>query len=91
MLGNDSDRVYSRWLDTIGNLTLTGYNASLGNRPFAEKKEIFKGKKTPYKATNFQLTKDVEDGVLRFDTWNEKSILHRANRLAGRAVSIWSR
>ena len=91
MLGRDTNRVHSQWLDSIGNLTLTGYNSSLGNRPFTEKKEIFQVKREPFKETNFQLTTHSEDGILRFDAWNEQSILERADRLVERALQIWSR
>ena len=37
-LGSDATDVHNQWLDTVGNLTLTGYNSELSNKPFAEKK-----------------------------------------------------
>ena len=84
MLGSDAKRVHSQWLDSIGNLTLTGYNPNLGNRPFGKKLELLKGSK-------FELTSDAENGVLGVDVWNEGSIKERANRLANRALRIWDR
>ena len=40
MLGDDWEVVKDRYLHTLGNLTLTGYNSELGDRPFAEKKDL---------------------------------------------------
>ena len=40
MLGPDGWEIHSRWLDTPGNLTLTGYNRELSDSPFHEKKEL---------------------------------------------------
>ena len=101
-LGANWNEVHSRWLDSIGNLTLTGYNPALSNRSFQRKKEIFEGRfeeqkevfegtERTFPGTNFQLTKDTECGVLRFDKWNEDSIQKRAGLLSRRAVSIWGR
>ena len=101
-LGDNWNDVHSRWLDSIGNLTLTGYNPALSNRSFQRKKEIFEGRfeeqkevfegtERTFPGTNFQLTKDTECGVLRFDKWNEDSIQKRAGLLSRRAVSIWGR
>jgi hypothetical protein len=36
-LGADHVLIHDKWLDTLGNLTLTGYNSELGNAPFHEK------------------------------------------------------
>ena len=35
-LGPDWKAIQERWLHTIGNLTLTGYNPELSDRPFTE-------------------------------------------------------
>ena len=40
MLGDDWMAVRDRYLHTLGNLTLTGYNSELGDKPFKEKKEL---------------------------------------------------
>jgi uncharacterized protein with ParB-like and HNH nuclease domain len=82
MLGHDHDEIHDRLIDSIGNLTLTGYNAPLGNKSFGEKKEILS-------ESNFALTNDPKDGVTCADVWNEQSILNRGHRLSSRAVEIW--
>ena len=84
-LGNNAETIQQTWLDTIGNLTLTGYNPALGNKPFAEKKALLEV------GANFQLTKHPEDGVLRYNTWTSESIQERARQLTDRALRIWPR
>ena len=77
-LGPDADTVHERLLNTIGNLTLTGYNGPLSNKPFAVKKET-------YADSNITLTKDI----VKYEHWDESSILHRAETLIELVVKIW--
>ncbi|MBE9057128.1 DUF262 domain-containing protein [Sphaerospermopsis sp. LEGE 08334] len=37
MLGDNASSVHKKWLHTLGNLTLTGYNSEMGNKPFSYK------------------------------------------------------
>ena len=76
----DAYAVHEQWLDTIGNLTLTGYNPELSNKSFDEKKEILAG-------SNLELNGSLQC----FNIWNADSILARANDLADRALKIWKR
>ncbi|MEK7756928.1 MAG: DUF262 domain-containing protein, partial [Planctomycetota bacterium] len=39
-LGPDWERIQKTWLHTLGNLTLTGYNPELSDRPFTEKRDM---------------------------------------------------
>ena len=43
-LGDDHENVYRTYLDTIGNLTLTGYNSELSNSSFFRKEKVLPGK-----------------------------------------------
>ncbi len=79
-LGSEATDVYNQWLNTIGNLTLTGYNSELSNRPFTEKKAALA-------ESNFALNAPIKE----FDMWNETSIQSRANLLADRALRLWTR
>lgn len=45
MLGDNWESVHDRYLHTLGNLALTGYNSELGDLPFDEKKKSFKALK----------------------------------------------
>ena len=41
LLGQESEYDHSSWLHILGNLTLTGYNPELSNRPYSEKRALF--------------------------------------------------
>jgi len=80
-LGADWERVQQQWLHTLGNLTLTGYNAEYGDRPFAEKRDLPGGyKQSPLK---------LNVGLGQLDSWNETTIQERAGRLAEQALAVW--
>ncbi len=81
-LGPEWQRVQQQWLHTLGNLTLTGYNAEYSDRPFAEKRDMAGGfKQSPLK---------VNAGLGQLDAWNEAAIQDRAGRLADQALTVWT-
>jgi len=67
------------WLHTLGNLTLTGENSTLGNADFDTKKEI-------YTRSNFFYTRALANSA----DWTSKQIQLRAKKLAGEAIKIWT-
>lgn len=77
-LGKKYDDIHKKYLNTIGNLTLTGYNSELSNSDFDEKKVI-------YADSNIKMNRDL----LKFDLWNEESINIRANEVYKKATEIW--
>lgn len=77
-LGPEHEAVHEKWLDTLGNLTLTGYNAELGNDGFTKKKELLAN-------SHFELTKEV----LACHQWGPAEIESRAQKLAEMALTIW--
>lgn len=80
-LGLEWQRVQERWLHTLGNLTLTGYNAEYSDRPFADKRDMKGGfKESPLR---------LNEGLGGLDTWNEVAIQERAKRLAEQAAKVW--
>ena len=81
-LGHDWRRVQETWLHTLGNLTLTGYNAEYSDRPFSEKRDMKGGfRESPLK---------LNEGLSGLDNWNEDAIKHRAERLAALAAGVWA-
>ena len=81
-LGADWQRVQQQWLHTLGNLTLTGYNAEYSDHPFAEKRDMPGGfKQSPLK---------LNAGLGQLDVWNEAAIQERAGRLADQALAVWT-
>lgn len=81
MLGADAEQVQSRYLHTLGNLTLTGYNSELSARPFAEKRDIKGGFTDSHLRLNAELSK--------LSVWNEEQIQARAAKLADLATAVW--
>jgi len=81
-LGEEWQRVQQQWLHTLGNLTLTGYNAEYSDRPFAMKRDMSGGfKQSPLK---------LNAGLGTTEVWNENAIQERAGRLADEALAVWS-
>jgi uncharacterized protein with ParB-like and HNH nuclease domain/predicted transport protein len=80
-LGPDWAQVQKRWLHTLGNLTLTGYNSEMSDASFAKKRDMDMGfKQSPLR---------LNEGLGSLAAWNEGAIHDRAERLASRALSIW--
>ena len=81
-LGPEWQRVQETWLHTLGNLTLTGYNAEYSDRPFRAKRDMQGGfKESPLR---------LNEGLGALDTWNEATIQMRAKRLAEQAAQVWA-
>jgi uncharacterized protein with ParB-like and HNH nuclease domain/predicted transport protein len=80
-LGPDWQRVQQTWLHTLGNLTLTGYNAEYRDRPFVDKRDMPGGfKESPLK---------LNRGLGLVEAWDEQAIMARADRLANLAMEVW--
>ena len=80
-IGPEWRHVQETWLHTLGNLTLTGYNAEYSDRTFTEKRDMHGGfKESPLR---------LNEGLGALDTWNESTIQQRAKRLAEQAVQVW--
>ena len=73
-LGSDWQRVQQTWLHTLGNLTLTAYNADYSDRPFTEKRDM---PDAPEKGLK-QSPLNLNQGLRELETWNEDVIKVRA-------------
>ena len=81
-LGPEWQRVQETWLHTLGNLTLTGYNAEYSDRPFSEKRDMKGGfRESPLR---------LNEGLSSLDKWDEAAIKNRAERLAAVAAGVWA-
>ena len=81
-LGPEWQQIHERWLHTLGNLTLTGYNSEYSDRPFHEKRDMHGGfRESPLR---------LNAGLGEQDTWNEYTIQQRAKRLAAQATQVWA-
>ena len=80
-LGEQWEEIRDRYLHTLGNLTLTGYNSEYSDRPFAEKRDMAGGfKDSPLR---------LNQGLSQLGAWNEQAITQRADRLAQKAAQMW--
>jgi len=75
---NKFEQIHSEYLNTIGNLTLTGYNPELSNKSFELKKDS-------YKDSNIKITREIVD----YDSWKDTEIKDRAEKLFEKAKRIW--
>ena len=84
-LGQDWHRIQQTWLHTLGNLTLTAYNADYSDRPFSDKRDMPDAPEKGLKQSPLKLNQ----GLGALEMWNEEAIKTRAGRLADLAVGVW--
>ena len=82
-LGDNWEEIQTKYLHTLGNLTLTGYNSEYSDKPFKEKKSM--------KGGFLQSPLTLNEKVREAEVWNESAILERASFLSKRAIEIWPR
>ncbi|MDU9769804.1 DUF262 and DUF1524 domain-containing protein [Helicobacter pylori] len=82
-LGENFQAIHEKYLHTIGNLTLTGYNSECSNNSFQEKRDMENG----FKQSPLRLNQSLKD----LESFDEKKIEKRANDLAEDwALKIWT-
>jgi len=80
-LGPDWEKIQQKYVHTIGNLTLTGYNSEYSDKFFTDKRDMKGGfRESPLK---------LNRGLANLETWNEETILQRAENLAKEALKVW--
>lgn len=86
-LGTDEyNLIKENYLNTIGNLTLSGNNGKLGNKPFLEKREMnVDGKEQGYIFSRLWLNRDLKEK----SKWDKEEIENRANQITQRFIKIW--
>ncbi|WRA84538.1 DUF262 and DUF1524 domain-containing protein [Helicobacter pylori] len=81
-LGENFQAIHEKYLNTIGNLTLTGYNEKYSNNSFQKKRDMEKG----FKQSPLRLNQSLRD----LEVFGEEQIKKRANVLADWALKIWT-
>lgn len=79
-LGENYAEIQAKYVDTLGNLTLTCYNSEMSDHSFVDKKKVYK------ESAMHTLNKYVTEQ----DTWNEDHILARVSILAKEACKVWA-
>lgn len=83
-LGNDAyNFIKENYVNTIANLTLSGNNGKLGNKPFIEKRDL---KDAGYKDSRLWLNKYLSIA----DKWDKSEIERRFDLIAERFLKIWA-
>lgn len=82
MLGNNYKLVHEHYLNSLGNLTITGYNSKYSNRSFEEKQNMEKG----FKDSHFIVLNKLP---AKKQNWTEIEIIERTNQLIDFATEIW--
>lgn len=67
-LGDNCEEIHAQYVNTIGNLTLIQFNQELGNKPFANKKEVYENR------AGLQIAKTE---ITNRDVWDEEAIINR--------------
>lgn len=80
-LGLEYERIHTDWLNTIANLTLTGYNSKYRNRPFVDKRDIKDG----FKDSGLRINKFLSE----CEQWGEDELKQRQHQLWTQAKELW--
>lgn len=80
-LGENWEQIHKIYIDTIGNLTLTGFNSEYQNYRFIVKRDMEDG----YKQTPIRISKSLGD----LSKWGEEEIVSRSAQLAQIIAQIW--
>lgn len=84
---DEYSRLKDTYLHTISNLTLSGNNGSLSNKPFLAKKEMdVDGKEQGYKFSRLWLNTYLKE----IDEWNVIQLHNRFDKIIKRFYKIWS-
>lgn len=83
MLGPEADVVSDRYLDTLGNLSLSSRvkNSQMGNDSFESKKEVLISYGSKFKILN--------GSILSEEVWGEEQIISRCNDLISRIFQLY--
>lgn len=88
MLGDNFEEIQDKYLHTFANLTLTGINSELSNKPFEIKRdgkkignEIYPG----YKNSKYRLTKNVT----LCNKWTEIELQNRCNEIVATFLRLY--
>jgi len=75
-----------KYLNTVGNLTLSGNNGRLGNKTFLDKRDMNEnGGEQGYRFSRLWLNRDLQ----ALEKWGTQEVEARAERIAKRFLEVW--
>ncbi len=77
-IGHKAAADHKLWVHRLGNLTLTAYNPELGNKPFTEKRKLYRDSHI-----------DMTIAIAWAERWGYDAIERRGNELAAKACELW--
>jgi len=91
MLGGSAqaERILNEDIHRLGNLTITGYNSSLGNLAFVEKRDR-RDSKPPHNYVGYKNGLGLNDELKNRSEWTGEDILRRTENLARAALVLFS-
>lgn len=88
-LGDNWDEVANKYMHTLANLTLTGYNSEYSNRTFQEKRDGIRAKDGSviggFRSSHYRLSETLKG----LSCWTENEILDRQRWVTSRFLSIF--
>lgn len=78
-IGEDYDMIYEKYLHTLGNLSLTGFNSEMSDKSYMEKRLKIK-ESSKFNVLNLEIVSN--------NTWSDKIIVKRAERLSNRLIDL---
>jgi len=85
-LKEEYDFIKDNYLNTIGNLTLSGNNGKLSNKPFSEKRDMNEDNgEQGYKYSRLWLNRELKEKEI----WNKTEIENRTQVITERFLKIW--
>ena len=81
-LGENAAEIHETWLHRLANLTLTGYNPNLSNKPFQEKRDAEEG---GYRVSGLKMNQKI---ALK-ETWGLPELEERNEEMISLAMKIW--
>lgn len=80
-LGNDYQRIYDTWINSLANLTLTGYNSQYSNSRFQDKCHCKNG--------FFDSGLRINRFIASCEKWTEEELKQRNQQLKQRFLQLW--
>jgi uncharacterized protein with ParB-like and HNH nuclease domain len=79
-------QLHEKYLNTVGNLTLSGNNGKLGNKAFKDKRDMnVDGLEQGYRFSRLWLNRDLK----ALESWNVSEVLNRIDIIGIRFLEIW--
>ena len=81
-LGPNAEEIHETWLHRLANLTLTGYNPSLSNKTFQEKRDA---EEVGYRKSGLRMNQKISEK----ESWGLPELEERDREMISRAEEIW--